>query len=59
DGNARLNLATFVTTWMEPQAGVLMSECRARACSAELRVPGSRDPGTLPVCEAVPHGRRT
>jgi glutamate decarboxylase len=28
DGNARLNLATFVTTWMEPQADVLMSECR-------------------------------
>ncbi|MEU2775085.1 glutamate decarboxylase [Streptomyces sp. NPDC007162] len=28
DGNARLNLATFVTTWMEPQAGVLMQECR-------------------------------
>ncbi|WP_263167022.1 glutamate decarboxylase [Streptomyces sp. SCSIO ZS0520] len=27
DGNARLNLATFVTTWMEPQAGVLMTEC--------------------------------
>lgn len=27
DGNARLNLATFVTTWMEPQAGVLMGEC--------------------------------
>ncbi|MEU9455371.1 glutamate decarboxylase [Streptomyces sp. NPDC048277] len=27
DGNARLNLATFVTTWMEPQAGLLMSEC--------------------------------
>ncbi len=26
DGNARLNLATFVTTWMEPQAGQLMSE---------------------------------
>ena len=26
DGNARLNLATFVTTWMEPQAGRLMSE---------------------------------
>ncbi len=21
DGNSRLNLATFVTTWMEPQAG--------------------------------------
>ncbi|MFF0445747.1 glutamate decarboxylase [Streptomyces sp. NPDC004609] len=28
DGNSRLNLATFVTTWMEPQAGVLMNECR-------------------------------
>ena len=26
DGNARLNLATFVTTWMEPQAEQLMSE---------------------------------
>lgn len=30
DGNARLNLATFVTTWMEPQAGRLMSECAAK-----------------------------
>ncbi|WEH16123.1 glutamate decarboxylase [Streptomyces sp. VNUA24] len=28
DGNSRLNLATFVTTWMEPEAGVLMGECR-------------------------------
>ncbi|MCC3770043.1 glutamate decarboxylase [Streptomyces sp. UNOC14_S4] len=28
DGNSRLNLATFVTTWMEPQASVLMMECR-------------------------------
>ena len=27
DGNARLNLATFVTTWMEPQATLLMAEC--------------------------------
>src|SRR3954452_4736869 len=27
DGNARLNLATFVTTWMEPQADLLMAEC--------------------------------
>ncbi|HEY7145609.1 MAG TPA: glutamate decarboxylase [Streptosporangiaceae bacterium] len=27
DGNARLNLATFVTTWMEPQAQALMAEC--------------------------------
>src|SRR5947209_18227698 len=27
DGNARLNLATFVTTWMEPEAETLMAEC--------------------------------
>src|SRR4051812_44965331 len=27
DGNARLNMATFVTTWMERQAAELMSEC--------------------------------
>ena len=27
DGNARQNLATFVTTWMEPEAGRLMAEC--------------------------------
>src|ERR1700712_1792746 len=26
DGNSRLNLATFVTTWMEPQAQKLMAE---------------------------------
>ena len=27
DGNSRQNLATFVTTWMEPEAKKLMSEC--------------------------------
>ena len=27
DGNARMNLATFVTTWMDPQAERLMAEC--------------------------------
>nr|HIL77108.1 glutamate decarboxylase [Rhodospirillales bacterium] len=27
DGNSRQNLATFVTTWMEPQAKQLMAEC--------------------------------
>ena len=27
DGSARLNLATFVTTWMEPQARQLMADC--------------------------------
>ncbi|WP_245614504.1 glutamate decarboxylase [Actinokineospora inagensis] len=27
DGNSRLNLATFVTTWMEPRARELMAEC--------------------------------
>src|ERR1700683_4759454 len=27
DGNARLNLATFVTTWMEPEAELPVAEC--------------------------------
>jgi glutamate decarboxylase len=30
DGVARLNLATFVTTWMEPEAERLMSECASK-----------------------------
>src|SRR5580698_2601625 len=30
DGNARLNLATFVTTWMEPEAEALMAECASK-----------------------------
>jgi glutamate decarboxylase len=30
DGNARLNLATFVTTWMEPEAEALMAECSSK-----------------------------
>ncbi|MDQ1428885.1 MAG: glutamate decarboxylase [Acidimicrobiaceae bacterium] len=30
DGNARLNLATFVTTWMEGEAEKLMAECAAK-----------------------------
>jgi glutamate decarboxylase len=30
DGNARLNLATFVTTWMDGQADALMAECASK-----------------------------
>jgi glutamate decarboxylase len=30
DGNPRLNLATFVTTWMEPEARALMDACLDR-----------------------------
>jgi glutamate decarboxylase len=30
DGNSRLNLATFVTTWMEPEAEQLMAECASK-----------------------------
>ena len=30
DGNARLNLATFVTTWMDPFADKLVAECAAK-----------------------------
>ena len=28
EGDPWRNLATFVTTWMEPEAGILMAECR-------------------------------
>src|SRR5579884_2715134 len=27
EGNPRLNLATFVTTWMEPEARAVLAEC--------------------------------
>jgi hypothetical protein len=30
DGAARLNVAAFLTTWMEPQAQKLMAECLTR-----------------------------
>jgi glutamate decarboxylase len=30
DGQAQLNLATFVTTWMDPHARVLMDECLSK-----------------------------
>jgi len=30
DGSSRLNLATFVTTWMEPEAERLMAECSSK-----------------------------
>ena len=30
DGAVRLNLATFVTTWMEPEAELLLAECAAK-----------------------------
>jgi glutamate decarboxylase len=30
DGNPRLNLATFVTTWMEPEARALIDDCLDR-----------------------------
>ncbi len=30
DGAVRLNLATFVTTWMEPEAELLFAECAAK-----------------------------
>ena len=61
DGNARLNLATFVTTWMEPQAQALMAECARQEHDRQGRVPADRraraalrgDPGR-PVARAGP-----
>ena len=64
DGNARLNLATFVTTWMEPQAGVLMAECRDKNMIDKDEYPQHRRAGAAvrgharrPVARARP-GRR-
>ncbi len=42
DGNARLNLATFVTTWMEPEAEVLMAGVLAQEHDRQGRVPADR-----------------
>ena len=42
DGSARLNLATFVTTWMEPQARALMDECVDKNNDRQGRVPPDR-----------------
>jgi glutamate/tyrosine decarboxylase-like PLP-dependent enzyme len=47
DGNARLNVATFVTTWMEPQAERLMAELLRQEHDRQGRVPadcGARGP---------------
>ena len=63
DGNARLNLATFVTTWMEPQAEQLMTECLSKNMidkdeypqTAELE---SRCVNILADSVARPGGRR-
>ena len=45
DGSARLNLATFVTTWMEPQARTLMAECVDKNHDRQGRVPADSRTG--------------
>ena len=45
DGNARLNLATFVTTWMEPQAELLMAECLDKNMIDKDEYPADRRAG--------------
>ena len=42
DGNARLNLATFVTTWMEPEAEKLMAVLLRQEHDRQGRVPADR-----------------
>ncbi|MFM7394817.1 MAG: hypothetical protein ACKO22_10755 [Cyanobium sp.] len=42
DGNARLNLATFVGTWLEPQGRRLMEECIERAVNWFQSLDGPR-----------------
>ena len=65
DGNARLNLATFVTTWMEPQAGALMAECSRQEHDRQGRVPAHGRAGAAlradarrPLARARPRRRR-
>ncbi len=49
DGSARLNLATFVTTWMEPQARTLMSECVDKNMIDKDEYPADRG-ARAPMC---------
>ena len=42
DGNARLNLATFVTTWMEPQAAAADGRVPRQEHDRQGRVPADR-----------------
>src|SRR6202522_2296260 len=44
DGNARLNLATFVTTWMEPEAEQLMAECSPKNMIDKDEYPQTAEP---------------
>ena len=65
DGNARLNVATFVTTWMEPEAEKLMAECFDKNMidkdeypqTAEIETPLREHP-RQPLARARPSGRR-
>jgi glutamate decarboxylase len=47
DGNARLNLATFVTTWMEPQASYTVFDLTERLRSRGWLVPAYTFPADL------------
>jgi hypothetical protein len=40
DASSRLNLATFIGTWMEPQARVLIEECAGHVGLVQVRVGG-------------------
>ena len=54
DGNARQNLATFVSTWMEPQADAALRRVVRQEHDRQGRVPADRgDRGTV-----HPHPRR-
>jgi len=62
DGNSRLNLATFVTTWMEPQAAVLMAECADKNMIDKDEYPRRRNSSAAasrswPICGTRPTRR--
>ena len=47
DGNPALNLASFVTTWMEPEADMLMAESLGRNFVDADEYPDDRNPQPL------------
>lgn len=64
DGSSRLNLATFVTTWMDPQAEKLMAETFDKNMIDRTNTrpppPSSSDASTWsPICSTHPVSIRT
>jgi glutamate decarboxylase len=58
DGNSRLNLATFVTTWMEPQARQLINDTLDKNMVDRDEYPKTAESRALEYLEGQPNLRR-